>query len=155
MSVVKDNFSAIGTATITLGTLASSTVGVGRQSTLIDNTANLYTTAQVACQITAGTSTGTNLISVYLIRSDNAAPITDDNAGASDAAWTQLNAPLLGNIVVGAGTNVQYKAVFDTTFMGHLGPKWGVGVVHNLGNPLNATAGSHSITYTGVTQSVV
>ena len=155
MATIKDNFATPGTYTITLGTLATSTVGVGRQSTLIDNSSNLYTSAQIACQVTAGTSTGTNLVSVYLIRSDNAVPITDDNAGASDAAWTQLNAPLLGNIVVGLGTNVQYKAVFDTTFLGHLGPKWGVGVVHNLGNPLNATAGSHSITYIGVTQTVV
>lgn len=155
MAVVKDAFAANTTMTITLGTLATSSVGVGRQSTLVDNTSNLYTAAQVALQITPGTSTGTALISLYLIRSDNNSPITDDNAGASDAAWTQLNAPLLGNIVVGAGTNVQYKNVFDTTFLGHLGPKWGVGVVHNLGNPLNATAGSHVMTFTGITQTVI
>jgi hypothetical protein len=153
MATVSDNIATLGTLTITLGTLASSAVGVGRQSTLLTNTSTSAITAQIACQITAGTSTGTNLISVYLIRSDNVG-IRDDAAGASDAAWTQLNAPLLGNIVVGAGTNVQYKAVFDTTFMGHLGPQWGVGIVHNLGNPLNATAGSHSITYSTFTQTV-
>ncbi len=152
---ITDSFATNASFTITLGTLASSAVGVGRQSTLIDNTSNLYSAAQVACQITAGTSTGTNLVSVYLIRSDNNSPISDDNAGASDAAWTQLNAPLLGNIVVGAGTNVQYKAVFDTTFLGHLGPKWGVGVVHNLGNPLHPTAGSQVVTYNGIIGSIV
>lgn len=156
MATVKDSYAAVGTTTITLGTLASSSSGLGRQSTLIDNTTNLYPSAIVACQITAGTvTTANNFISVYLIRSDNGAPIADDNAGASDASWTQANAPLLGNILVNAvGTNTQYKAVFDTTALGHLGPKWGVGVVHNLGNPLNSTAGSHSITYIGVTQTV-
>lgn len=149
-----DSLGAVGTFTITVGTLATSAVGVGRQSTLIANTSASAYAAQVGCMFTAGTSTGTNLISVYLIRSNNTT-ITDDNAGASDAGWTQLNAPLLGNIVVGAGTNLQYKAVFDTTFLGHLGPQWGVGVVHNLGNPLNATSGSHLITYQMITGSIV
>lgn len=149
-----DSFATLGTLTVTVGTLATSAVGVGRQSTLVDNTTVKNIVAQVAARVTAGTSTGTNLISFYLIRSDNSAT-ADDNAGASDAAWTQLNAPLLGNIIVGAGTNTQYKAVFDTTSLGHLGPQWGVGVVHNLGNPLNATAGSHLITYTGITGTIV
>lgn len=153
MATVSDNLATLGTFTVTLGTLATSSVGVGRQSTLITNTSTSAISAQIACQITAGTSTGTNLITAYLIRSDNV-QTRDDNAGASDAAWTQLNASVLGNIVVGAGTNVQYKAVFDTTFLGHLGPQWGVGFVHNLGNPLNATAGSHLITYTTITQTV-
>jgi len=149
-----DSFATLGTMTITLGTLASSTVGVGRQSTMITNTSASALAAQIAVRTTAGTSTGTNLISVYLIRGDNV-NMRDDAAGASDAAWTQLNAPLLGNIVVGAGTNVQYQAVFDTTPLGHLGPTWGIGVVHNLGNPLNATAGSHLVTYTSITGSIV
>jgi hypothetical protein len=153
-SKITDSFATLGTLTITLGTLATSTVGVGRQSTMVDNTTLLNSAAQIAIRTTAGTSTGTNLISVYLIRSDNSAT-RDDAAGASDAAWTQLNAPLLGNIVVGAGTNLAYQAVFDTTFLGHLGPQWGIGVVHNLGNPLNATAGSHLVTYTGIIGSIV
>lgn len=149
-----DSFATLGTMTITLGTLASSSTGVGRQSTMIDNTTVKAPAAQISVQITAGTSTGTNLISLYLIRGDNV-NMKDDNAGASDAAWTQLNAPLLGNIVVGAGTNTQYKNTFDTTFLGHLGPTWGIGVVHNLGNPLNATAGSHLVTYVSITGSIV
>jgi len=148
---LKDNLAAIGTFTITVAALASSTAGVGRQSTLIDNTTNLYSGAIIAAQITAGSVTAANnIISLYLIRSDNGAPIADDNAGASDAGWTQQNAQLLGNILVPTvGTAIQYKALFDTAGLGHLGPKWGIGVVHNLGNNLHATAGSHSITYTG------
>lgn len=148
---LKDNFGAIGTATITIAALASSTVGVGRQSDLIDNTTNLYSGAIIGAQITAGSVTTANqLISLYLIRSDNGGgPIADDAAGTGDAGWTQNNAPLLGNILVPAvGTAVQYKAVFDTSALGHLGPKWGIGIVNSTGNALHATAGSHSITYT-------
>src|SRR5205085_3137030 len=114
-----------------------SAAGVGRQSSIVDNTSNLYTTAQINCMVTAGTSTGTNLISFYLIRGDNNGSVLDDKAGTGDAGWTQLNAPLLGNVVVGAGTNVQYQNIFDTTALGHLGPRWGIGVVHNLGSALN------------------
>ena len=149
-----DNLPTIGTVTITLGTLASSSVGVGRQSTLISNTNPSYPAAQVSIQFTAGTSTGTNIFSSYLIRGDGV-NMSDDNAGASDAAWTQLNAPLLGNVVVGAGTNLQYKNTFDTTYLGHLGPKWGIGCVHNLGNPLNATSGSFLVTYQYISGTII
>jgi hypothetical protein len=148
---LKDNFGAIGTFTITVAALASSTVGVGRQSDLIDNTTNLYSGAIIGAQITTGSVTAANqLISLYLIRSDNGGgPIADDAAGTGDAAWTQANAPLLGNILIPAvGTAVQYKALFDTSALGHLAPKWGIGVVQSTGNNLHATAGSHSITYT-------
>jgi hypothetical protein len=146
---LKDNLAAVGTFTITVGTLASSTAGVGRQSTLVDNTSNLFGGAMVYAQITVGSVTTANqLISFYLIRSDNGAPIADDGAGASDAAWTQKNAPLLGNMLIPTvGTAVQYMQSFDTAGLGHLGPKWGVGVVQSTGNNLHTTLGSHSITY--------
>lgn len=146
---LKDNLGALGTFTITVAALASSTAGVGRQSTLIDNTTNLFSGALVAANITVGSvTTANNLISLYLIRSDNSS-IRDDAAGTGDAAWTQKNAPLLGNILVPTvGTAVAYQALFDTSTLGHLGPQWGVAVVHNLGNNLHATAGSQLVTYT-------
>jgi hypothetical protein len=145
---VKDLYATVGTFTITVGTLASNG-SVGRQSTLLDNTTNLYSSALIGVQITPGTVTAAGVINFFLIRSDNGAPIADDNAGANDAAWTQVNAPLLGVVNVPIGTNNQFKVTFDTGAY-RLGPKWGIGVVHALGNPLNATAGSHSITYVGV-----
>lgn len=154
MATVKDNFAAIGTVTCTVANLASSG-SVGRQSDLIDNTTNLYTSSLVGLQITPGAVTTAGAVSVYLIRSDNGGgPIADDNAGTGDAAWTWKNASLLGVMAVGVGTNIQYKNVFDTSFLGHLGPKWGVGIVNTTGANTNSTAGSHSLTYIGVTQTV-
>jgi hypothetical protein len=152
INAIKSNYGAVGTLNITVAALASSTAGVGRQSDLVDNTVNLYRSALIAAQITAGSvTTAGNLISLYLIRSDGTL-IRDDGAGTGDAAFTQKNAGLLGYILVPElGTAVQYKAVFDTSIYGNLGPQWGVAVVHSLGNNLHATGGSHSITYKGIT----
>lgn len=157
MATVKDNLAATATITITLASLASSTSGVGRQGTLIDNTTNLYTSAQVALKITTGTSpTANSLIYVYLIRSDNnSTAIIDDGAGTSDAGLTVINAPLLGTILVSAATsNAVYYGVFDTKFLGSLGPKWTVAVVNSTGAALNATGGNHVVEFNGITQTV-
>lgn len=157
MATVKDAFAAAATMTITLGSLANSAAGVGRQSTLVDNTSNLYTSAQIALKITTGTTpTANSLIYVYLIRSDNnGTPIIDDGAGASDAGLTVVNAPLLGTILVPAATsNTAYYGVFDTKFLGSLGNKWGIAVVNNSGAALNSTGGNHVVEFVGITQTV-
>lgn len=158
MANIKDSFAANTALTITLGSLASSVAGVGRQSTLVDNTSNLYTSAQIALKITTGTTpTANTLIYVYLIRSDNAGTaIIDDGAGASDAGLTVINAPLLGTILVSAATsNTAYYGVFDTKFLGSLGPKWGVAVVNSTGAALNSTGGNHVVEFNGIFQTVV
>lgn len=158
MATVKDLFASILSFTITLASLANSAVGVGRQSTLIDNTTNLYTSALVSVKITTGTSPiGNSPLYVYLIRSDNnGTPIEDDGAGASDAAWTANNAQLLGvlNTKASPSTGDVLTGVFDTKALGSLGPKWGIGIVNNTGVALNATGGNHVISYIGVTQTV-
>ena len=155
MASVKDNFNT-GSFTITLASLASSTTGVGRQSTLVDNSANLYTSAQIDLKITTGTTpTANTLVYVYLIRSDNNTPIIDDGAGASDAGLTVVNAPLLGTILVSAATsNAAYYGVFDTKFLGSIGPKWGIAVVNSTGAALNSTEGNHIKEYLGIYQTV-
>lgn len=156
MATIKDTFASVGTFTITLASLSNST-SAGRQSTLIDNTTNLYTSAQVNCKITVGTTpTANSLIYVYLIRSNNdSTPIIDDAGGASDAAITITNAPLLGTILVPAATsNTAYYGVFDTKFLGSLGPKWGIAVVNNSGVALNSTAGNHVCSYVGIYNTV-
>lgn len=157
MATVKDSFASIASFTITLASLASSTSGVGRQATLIDNTTNLYTSAIISCKITVGTSpTANTLIYVYLIRSDNnGTAIINDGGGASDAGITITNAPLLGTILVPATTSdTAYYGLFDTKFLGSLGPKWTVAVVNSTGAALNATGGNHVVSYIGITQTV-
>jgi hypothetical protein len=158
MATVKDLLASIASFTITLASLANSTAGVGRQATLIDNTTNLYTSALISASIKLGTSPSNNApVFLYLIRSDNnGTPILDDGGGASDAAWTQNNAPLLGVLKskAAASTGDVLSGVFDTKFLGSLGAKWTIGVVNNTGVNLDSTGGNHVISYTGITQTV-
>lgn len=144
-----DTFGAATALTITLASLANSTAGVGRQSTLV--TSNTARSALIACKITMGTSpTANTLIYVYLIRGDGT--LNDDNAGATDAGLTVINAPLLGTILCSAVTsNVSYYGLFDTKFLGSLGPTFGIAVVNSSGAALNATGGNFTCEYTKIT----
>lgn len=154
MATVRDTFSSTTAFTITLASLASSTTGVGRQSTLIDNTTTRYSSAHIAVRFTVGTTpTANTLIYVYLIRGDGT--INDDNAGATDAGITIVNAPLLGTILCPATTSdTAYREVFDTKPLGSLGKTFGVAIVNSTGVAANATAGNFLVDYVGITQDV-
>jgi hypothetical protein len=158
--MANDITAKFGTATaftLTLASLANSTAGVGRQSTLVDNTTNLFDSANIYLNIKVGTSPGANsLIYVYLIRSDNngGSQIADDNAGASDAGITIVNASLLGVILCSAtSTGANYRKSFDTRVLGPLGPEWGIAVVNSTNVALNASEGVYS--FIGVNSQVV
>lgn len=155
MATIKETFASVASFTLTLSSLANSAVGVGRQSTLVDNTTNRYLSALISLNIKVGTTpTANSLIYIYLIRQNNdGTPIADDNAGASDAGITIINAPLLGTILVpDATSNANYRKTFDTSFLGPLGPKWGIAVVNSSGVALNSTEGAYS--WIGVTKDV-
>jgi len=158
MATVKDTFATIADFTITLASLGNSTTGVGRQSTLIDNTSNLYESALVSVMFTVGTTPTANTpILVYLIRSDNnGTPIADDGAGTSDAALTIKNANLIGTIINPAATsNTAYSGVFDTVSLGSLGPRWGIAIVNSTGVTANSTAGNFKASFIGKFKTVV
>lgn len=158
MATISENLAAVSTITITLASLASSTAGVGRQGTLVDNTTNLYLGALVSLSFTVGTTPTANTpISVYLIRSDNnTTPIIDDGGGATDAAITIKNANLLGTLIcTAATTNAVYSGLFDTTFLGTLGPKWTIAVVNSTGVTANVTAGNFVASFIGIKKTVV
>lgn len=136
--------------TITLASLASSTSGVGRQSTLIDNT-DTAQMVHVYVQVTVGTNpTADTNIYVYLIKGDGTH--RSDGAGASDAGLTVVNARLLGVIRVTAATS-------DTAYYGEFivrnpGPEWGIAIVHDTGVNLNATGSNHAVRYTTEDQEI-
>ncbi len=157
MATLKENFAADAAITITLASLASSTAGVGRQSTLIDNTSNLYVSAIVFLAIKMGTTPTANTpVSVYLLRSNNDAPTIDDGAGATDAGLTVVNATPLGVLLCSATTSgAVYTGSFDTSNLGPLGPKWGIAIVNGTGAALDATEGNHTKTFIGVTKTIV
>lgn len=154
-STIKDQFAAPAAFTISLNSLASSNAGVGRQSTLVDNTTNLYESAIVSLTLKTGTTpTANTLLYIYLLRSNNdGTPIADDNAGASDAAITIVEASLLGVLVCPTATaNLLLSKNFDTSPLGPLGPKWGIAVV-NASQAALAASG-HLASFIGRTQQV-
>ncbi len=132
--------------TITVASLASSTAGVGRQSTLIDNTDNAQI-VHVFFRITTGTSpTADRSIRFYLIRGDDPASsnIRTDNAGATDAGLTVVTADQVYGVVTDATSDKAYRGSFT---LYNPGPEWGIAVVHDTGVALNATGGNHAMRY--------
>lgn len=128
-------------------TLASLTNTSARQTTMVTNT-NKRPGALIYYVIRAG-GTGPTAGSTYeffLLRSDGT--VSDDNAGASDAAITIENAPLLGTMVLTTTINGRFYGVFDTAALGPLGTSFGIAVRNNSGQTLNATEGDHVKRYT-------
>lgn len=146
-TIKADTYGTATSFTITFASLANSTAGVGRQSTLI--TGNTAPSALIQVTTTMGTSpTANSLLYVYLIRGDGST--NDDNAGSSDAGITIVNAPLLGTILVSAATsNAVYYGLFDTKFLGSLGPTFGIAIVNSSGATLNS--GTNTAKYTLIT----
>ncbi len=146
-SEIQTHLDSAATFTITLPSLAASAVGVGRQSTLLTNS-NQRNGALVGVQIESNGSAPTagGTYDVYLLRT--AGGVTDDNAGASDAAITVINAEPLGSLVVTNSANTKFYKVFDTTPLGPLGLTWGIAVVNNTSQALNATGTNHVCGYT-------
>lgn len=144
---IKSLFGSSTALTITLASLATSTTGVGRQSTLVDNSSVKAQKIQVYFKVTTGTSPTTGKsIRFYLIKGDNPASsnIRTDNADASDAAFTVINAPLLHVCQTDNTSDETYSGSF---IIANPGPEWGIAVVHDTGVNLNSTAGNHDIRY--------
>lgn len=141
----KDILSKFGSRTalvITLNSLASSAVRVGRQSDIVSNATTRYTELEVAVKVTvaaAATPTANTQVHVHLIRSNGTE--RTDSAGASDAALTQKSAPLIGIIQVGGSPVINQVLeglwVVNAPFI-----EWGVMIWHDLGVALHASAGN-------------
>jgi hypothetical protein len=141
MASIKTGLNTAATATITLASLAN---GSGRASTAVDNTSGLYISADIRVKVKTSGTSATGYASVYLIRSEDGTNY-DDAFGGSDAAYTPINALLLGTILTPA--TATYVRVFDTAELGlSLPAKWSIGIVNSTGNALTATAGDHSVT---------
>ena len=148
---ISDRFDASTAFTITLAALATSTAGVGRQSTIVDNTANKYLDVLVYVKLKQGTSpTGNRAAFVYLIRDDNnATNHRSDGAGASDAGLTVQNAMLLGSMV-NKGTPATGDLLYGEFLVHRPGPKWGIAIVHDTGVNLDSTESNHWARYVGL-----
>lgn len=155
MATLKDSTYVAGTPfTISLASLANSTAGVGRQSTEVDNTTTKFVGIWVSALIKMGTTpTANTAVYLYLIRNDNAStPIRDDGAGASDAAITIVNAPLIGTLTCSTTTTgADLRGVF---WVPDVGPKFSIAVVNSTAVALNSTGGNHVINYVGRTYDI-
>ena len=132
--------------TITLASLATSTAGVGRQSTFVDNTDNAQM-VRVYFDVTTGTSPTTNKsIQFYLLcRDDHSSPtIATDNAGGSDAGLTVVTANLVCVVQTTNVSDTHYRGSF---LIRNPGISWAIAVVHDTAVNLNSTGGNHILRY--------
>lgn len=140
--------------TITIASLAN---GSSRQSTIVDNTSNLFTDALVLLKIKTGASgtTTTGVVTVYAFGTTDNGTTYSENAGASDAAITLTSNPnvrLVGVINCVANATTYYSPVFSiaSAFGGVLPAKWGIIINNGTGGALDSTGGNHSAVYQGV-----
>ena len=144
---IRTKFGAKTNFTITLASLANN---AARQSTMINNTGN-QPAAMVYVRLKSGASapSANTVYEIYLLRGDDASSSTyrTDNAGASDAAITIENAPLLGTIIVTATAAKSFYGEFDTSLFGPLGPQWGIAIKNVTGQTVSTTGGDHLAEY--------
>lgn len=154
-SEIKEKFSTAAALTITLASLSSSTSGVGRQATFVDNSTTRYGKILLYLKIKQGTSpTSGRAVYVWALRSDAGTPQRTDGAGASDAALTAVAAQLIGvlqNKASGAATgeDITGEVVFENP-----GPGWSIAISHDTGVNLDSTGGNHAVTWIGVNPEV-
>ncbi len=135
--------------TVTLASLASSTVGVGRQTTIVDlRTSSLAPPIlQIIFSIKLGTSpTAGNIYFWFIDVNTGGTTVRADGAGASDAGMTRVTAPLVwtassksspasGDVISGG-----FK-IYDPS------PLFGLLIAHDTGVILDASGGNHYVAY--------
>lgn len=136
--------------TISLASLASSTSGVGQQSTEVDNTTNRYGKIELSVSVKLGTSpTANRCVYVHFVRSNaDSTPIRDDGAGSTNAGHTAVNAPVV--LCLFSPTGTTGTTLSGTCVVDDPGPKWLVSINHDTGVALDSTAGNHVVSFIGI-----
>lgn len=159
MADIKTKYGTANQAiTITLNSLAASTT-VGRQSTVVDNTSNLYVDALLQVTITMANTatTGAETIFVYGYGTADGTTYTGQPAASgSDATHTLVDArlhpfPLIGRIAT-ITQNIAYVGgpwSVAAAFGGVLPAKWGILVVNDNGAAAIHSSGNAAV-YQGI-----
>ncbi len=152
---VLDLFQSSTAMTMTIASLASSTTGVGRQSDILDNSSSREMWARIWCKLKLGTSPTNNRSAyLYLLTNDNnGTPHITDGAGASDAALTVANAPLIG-VIRGKASAATGDVLYGEFLVRIAAPKWGIALVHDTGVNLDSTGGNHWLRYSYISPEV-
>lgn len=157
MADVKQKFGGSGAITITLNSLASSGT-VGRASTAIDNSTNLYLDALVTITLSQSASAVANDKTIYVFAYGSIDGTTyPEGITGSDAGYTILGSAgalttalrLIGSIpAVASDTNMHGPFPVAPAFGGFLPSKWGI-IVLNYGGQTLAGSGN-SAAYNGL-----
>lgn len=164
---VKVAYGSSAAYTITLASLATSaSLIIGRESTAISNTSNLYDDYLVGGKITGGTTPTVDKeieISVYGSYAD--APTYPDvlDGTDSDETFASINAKraavaVIERLFVDATTARVYAfnpRGIKQAFGGYIPKSHGIFVSHNTVAALHATGGNHEIQYTPVFNTVI
>lgn len=140
--------------TITLANLAASST-VGRASTAVDNTSNLFDDALVMVLCETGTVSGNKQVLVYAYATVDGGTTYTEGITGTDAGFTR-NDPtvlrLLGVIPTPNNSTVYKSGPFSVAaaFGGVLPDHWGIAVFNDTGASLSATAGNNKAMYQGV-----
>lgn len=154
MASVLEAFGTNGqTFTCTLASLAN---GSARQSTIIDNTSNLFLDVLMMLKVKTGSSgvSATGVVNVYAGGTvDNASTLTE-GAGSTDAAITLVSPTNLGFIgsvnAVANGTSYTSKPFsIAAAFGGILPAKFFVVIENKTGAALDSTEGNHAKLWQG------
>lgn len=160
-NLAKNVYAASSNLTITLASLAtSSDFTAGRESTLVDNTSNLYQDYKLSGKITVGTTPTINTeIRVYLVAmlDDSTWPDVFDGTDSAEtitSVGVMSSAMKLASLILVDATTSDRVYYFDagyvsSYFNGVCPPKFVVFVTHNTGVNLNSTGSNHQITIAG------
>lgn len=154
--IIKPLYSAVTALTITLASLATSTVGVGRQSTIFDNRTTRYKRILLFISIKQGTTpTGNKGVYIFLIRDNfDTTPIRDDGAGATDAAHTVVSLTPIKTIINKAAPSTG-DVLSGTVMIEEPGPGFGVTINHDTVAAFDATGSNHVISFIGINDQIV
>lgn len=140
------------TITCTLASLGNTSL---RQSTVIDNTTNLFLDALVELKIktnAAGTSS-TGYVAVYAYGTVDGGTDYTGGASGTDGAYSNLkdNLVLIGTISATANATTYIKHFsIASAFGGNMPAKWGIVVENQTGAALDSTEGNHAKIYQGI-----
>ena len=154
MATTSQLYSAWTALTITLASLAND---AWRESTVVDNTSNLYDDVLIGGSITTGTTpTANKTVEVYFYALADGTVYTGGASGA-DAVYTadgeETLFPICEIIQVDATSDQAYvfgPVSVRAAFGGAMPSKWGVVVKNATGVALNATGGNHVLKYMGI-----
>lgn len=136
MATAKASFTNSQSITITLASLAN---GSTNASNAIDNSTNLFLSANVQVKVRTGSSgaAATGVTNVYLVRSADGGTTYDDSTRT-----------LLGTLATNANSTT-YINTWSTEPLGQLGTHWKIAVENRSGGTFDSTAGNHSAAFAG------